>query len=96
MMDHSTTKQRAEELFNMRTFIRKKYQDVRAREDVARQLWSFVRDVSHKYHTDHEFMPASSKTRSTTSKTKRTRARDDSDEEMGSGRSTTKSRRGNR
>ncbi|CAL1707411.1 unnamed protein product [Somion occarium] len=78
MMKHSTEKQRAEEIYNMRTFIREKYQDVRARGDIIRTLWMFVSDIARKYRTGYQFdKPAPARK----TKKKRTRADEDDDSE---------------
>lgn len=93
MMNYSNTKERAEELYNMRTYIRRKYQDVRARSDIIRDLWIFVADIARKYRTGYHFEKASTTTRG--AKKRRARADEDSDEDMDTGRAP-KSRKGRR
>lgn len=62
----------------MRTFIREKYQDVRARGDIIRTLWMFVSDIARKYRTGYQFdKPAPARK----TKKKRTRADEDDDSE---------------
>lgn len=38
---------RAEAIFNMRTYIRRHFADIRNNANVGRQLWHFVRSITH-------------------------------------------------
>lgn len=46
---------RAEEIYNMRTHIRRQFSDVRARSDIIKVLWNFAASTSMKYDTGFHF-----------------------------------------
>ncbi|KAI0644548.1 hypothetical protein C8Q79DRAFT_1001865 [Trametes meyenii] len=69
LRDH-TYEEQAEAIYNMRTHIRKKYPDIRMRNDIVRDLWDFVEEI-----LDAEPDPRPSK-----KKGRKARAREDDDD----------------
>ncbi|KAH9924478.1 uncharacterized protein B0H18DRAFT_1119998 [Fomitopsis serialis] len=67
----------AEEIYNMRTHVRKQFPDVRARGDIIKCLWDFIAQVVERQ--DDEPPPASAKRRS--SKQKRGKYYEGSDDD---------------
>lgn len=69
--------EKAQAIYNMRTYIRGKYADVRMRSDILRELWAFVESLA-----DGAPMPAPSQQVKSKKKGKdKRRTRDDDDDD---------------
>ncbi len=88
VMSGCTHEERAKEIYNMRTYVRRHFSDVRARSDVVKVLWNFVISIAHKRDTGFHFnevVPPPPK------RTRKKRARGESEDEgsdYGGGAST--------
>ncbi|KAI8975860.1 hypothetical protein BD414DRAFT_580593 [Trametes punicea] len=63
-------------IYNMRNHIRAKYQDIRMRNDIIRDLWDFVNEIA-----DREVVPQQTKAAGSGKKGRKSRGRRDEDEE---------------
>lgn len=73
MLRALTQEEQAEAINNMRNHIRAKYQDIRMRNDIIRDLWIFIDKVLDQ----QDDPPPSSKKATGSKKGKKVRARDD-------------------
>ena len=48
--------ERAQEAYNLRTFIREAFPDVRTRADIIKKLWEFITEVSEAYESDIDWV----------------------------------------
>ncbi|KAI0081309.1 hypothetical protein K474DRAFT_1656814 [Panus rudis PR-1116 ss-1] len=55
VMKRCTPAERAEEAYQMRLFIRKRFPDIRVRADIVRTLWTFIVDITERYDTGITF-----------------------------------------
>lgn len=93
VMKSCNHRERAEEIYNMRLYVRKHFSDIRTRSDVVKVLWNFVTAVAKKRDTGFYFteeVPAPPK------RTRKKRTRGDGEDEQsdydGGAGSGTKSR----
>ncbi|KAI0633716.1 hypothetical protein C8Q77DRAFT_1157884 [Trametes polyzona] len=68
----------AEAIYNMRKHIREKYQDIRMRNDIIRDLWAYIENALEQQENKEVARPAKA---SGSKKGKKARARDDDDDE---------------
>ncbi|GBE81572.1 hypothetical protein SCP_0313010 [Sparassis crispa] len=73
---------RATEIFDMRTYVRKKFADVRMRNDILKYLWAFVDDLTNRMDGGRGTIQRSTRSSGDASGRKRRKRKNDSDSEV--------------